>query len=1185
MPQSNSQQKKPSYNGRTGYALHTARLSYVGKEGMRSAKIPLDGEDSTRNTLWDNVRADYIGQVGEMNIGDWYEGEQKGAHVYALADFWLDSLRAGVIFSHKEKEMHGVIAHLNGDETFSKKFSLALAERNPELAALADNTALYQFFISGKRPGKKTDEEFFWSVRNSVFPRFRNVEDATVDAYARRLVDTVLKQTKDDTEADTLKIVLAKEYVGFDPTPDIPYKHTCFFHPQTSLLPDASAKQILAMYKELATQKDPTLYGYDGENESDVMKQIFGLFNNQGAFANYFNTTLADFRAGGEHTEQAIVTVSPYWATHRNELHARIMFLVERARMLPEPHLTKGWHDYRSTFGGKIESWVSNVLRQEKEIAKQLFGGIEESGKGARKKETFVRGHKQILEEVLADTCLSDDTKAIAHECFDLVLRMEISGITDADLLLYRTMLGDARIGMNVDYQTAYPELKGKTEKERKQEEKEKRAYRKYATLYTNIKLIPNFLGDSKRIVYKKFIQSAEILHTSIATLASLEMTLSEAPISPKFTSDDEAEIFVTKLYETLRKKYAVLNATRFRGVIEGIFRHLKGTLNGEMFDMMNVLERADETESTQKIEYVCYTPPYARVHPRRRTVDIIIKNEDIPALLDTLLVALKPRWDDIMAGGDIGELADAVEMEKIRMGIVVALWYRHPVARILDELSEELFSSAHAFAKLKGNPETFSGEDLGRLLQSGILSEMKGAITTMSRVEYTERYTGQLMNTETHMPLCRTEDGWHILSGKYQKKEKDGMIAVPIKKGKGFEGETDYTTEYIHTQDLLHLNTSVYQLQFLDKTLPQGKRTISWWDAHDIAFSLNSYSFIAERNMRIDWDISQKKFRITPGEEKRLFVSIPFSFSPKNKATDTLEKRTRYMGIDVGEYGLAWTIIETDAVHKKVVRILKQGFIYEPLTHTVRTYVATLKNLQTKGTFGMPNTKLERLRENAVGSLRNKVHDIAMRYDAIPVYEFEISNFETGSKRTTVIYNSVKRADVGRGGSEADKAEASLVWGKTGKNFGKEIGAYATSYICSRCGYSPYEASVIEGTRATLDMEKKLSRPSLNDFLKDHSAYKTREEFAMRGNKESIWKERRGNSAIYVCQHCGHVTDADVQASYWIAVKSFAKSLRSKKEEKDNSPVSFEEMSAIHDISSGTTADNKRITRLRIDI
>jgi hypothetical protein len=208
------------------------------------------------------------------------------------------------------------------------------------------------------------------------------------------------------------------------------------------------------------------------------------------------------------------------------------------------------------------------------------------------------------------------------------------------------------------------------------------------------------------------------------------------------------------------------------------------------------------------------------------------------------------------------------------------------------------------------------------------------------------------------------------------------------------------------------------------------------------------------------------------------------------------------------------------------------------------------------------------------------------MRYDAIPVYEFEISNFETGSKRTTVIYNSVKRADVGRGGSEADKADANLVWGKSGKNFGKQIGAYATSYICSRCGYSPYEMFQRSGARETLNDEKKRSRPSLRDFLTTHPTFATHEAFVSRGDKESAWKERRGNSGIYVCQHCGHITDADVQASYWIAAKSFANSLRGKKEKTDadnekTPPISFEELLLVHGIVDDHVADNKHITRL----
>lgn len=184
----------------------------------------------------------------------------------------------------------------------------------------------------------------------------------------------------------------------------------------------------------------------------------------------------------------------------------------------------------------------------------------------------------------------------------------------------------------------------------------------------------------------------------------------------------------------------------------------------------------------------------------------------------------------------------------------------------------------------------------------------------------------------------------------------------------------------------------------------------------------------------------------------------------------------------------------------------------------------------------------------------------------AKPVYEFEISNFETGSNKVKVIYDSVKRADVGRGGIDAEKAEADLVWGKKGKNFGSQIGAYATSYICTKCCNSPYsdlEQNLID--RDMLNEIKKLTRPSLEDFIVKYSEYKNDSVLLKNGDKDGEWKTRRGNTAIYVCQKCKHVSDADIQASYWIGVKRFIKDI-SDKDDKKGKQIEIEEMKNIHD-------------------
>ncbi|MBC8464775.1 MAG: type V CRISPR-associated protein Cas12d [Parcubacteria group bacterium] len=972
-------------------------------------------------------------------------------------------------------------------------------------------------------------------------------------------------------EADAKKN-LALEWFGYDPTPNLEYAYSAFVHPDIPFRSDASAKELLFAYRDMVTRVHPDLYGATGDNTDEVLKKVFGLFNNHGAFSSYFNKVIRDLRTGGDAWEEAIVSVSPYWEKHRNELHTRIAFLAEKVSILPESRFVTGWHNYRSSVGGKIESWVSNVVRQEKDIRDQLFGKVEVIQKGKEKgKERKILGHIQVLTRVIGDPVFSQDVHLLAEDCGRLLERMK-SGVNDSDLSLYRSMLGDLRISMNVAYQGKYPFLDYNTEKERKKEEKEKRAHMVYAPLYADVKLVPNFLGDSKREVYAKFIRSAEILKTGVNYINEVDMICATATLSPRFEDSSDAIEFVLKQYEMLRKKYHTLTSTRFLHVIEGLFRHVEGEMDGEV---CNVLEKVQTKDEQGRNPYVFFRSSFARTGGRVKKIELPgVTADTVPNILDEMITALKPRWEDILAQGNVHDMVDAVEMEKVRIGILSALYYDVSVTLRCETLPEELFSSAHALSALKGHPDTLSGNDFGRFIQTGILTEMKGAVTKMSRTEFVERYVAQIVGSEKEFPLCARDGQWYIAQEKPTKKEEGSMVEV--KDGKVFDGTHDtYTSRYIDSEELLPILSSRYHMQFLKKTrLVNG---VSWWEKKGMRCSLGEYSFIAERTVNLLWNMQKNTLQAKEKDDsKRVFVSVPFSLSSIKKEDNgvRLSDTVRYMGIDVGEYGLAWTIIDADTKTKKVTRIVKHGFIHEPLTHHVREYVSVLKQNQIKGTFGMPNTKLERLRENAIGSLRNKVHSIVIRYDAVPVYEFEISNFETGSKRVTVLYNSVKRADVGRGGSEADKAEVDLVWGKKGKNIGKQIGAYGTSYICSRCGYSPYDASL---SREDLHTQKEKSRPSLKDFLETRSEFK---HFSLQkdGKYSGEWKERRGNSAIYVCQKCGHVSDADMQASYRIAAKRFAKDMYEHKKEEDSTALSFEDIRSVH-----TFEDNHFMTRLDI--
>ncbi len=1163
--------KQKPRNAKTGYALQTERLLYTGKDGMRSFKIPLKNENKeVFNSFVNKVKSDYIAQVGNVNLSDWYQNQND--EVYSLADFWLDSLRAGVIFSKKSEEIKILITKINNTGTKFDKFKAILSESHSELNALVDVNALFLYLTSGGRPGDKTEDQLFSAVRNTLFPNFRKVENSSVDNWTKKFYKAISLVDRKQ---------LAIDLVGFDISSDVQYDHTFFIHPKISFSEVFSPKELIAKYVDfLINNKDL----YNGGSIENNLKMILGFDNNHGAFSKYFNTSLKMFRENPDDIIKQIINVSDYWNKNQEELKLRVSFLSEKAKKIKLTQLGLP-HEYISSFGGKFESWVSNYLRQEKEIKDQLFG-FSSVDKRGNVSDKFTEGDLQVLEKIKIDLIISDQVKDLVDQCIEVINSLR-NGISDNQLTLYRQLIGELRTLLNVEYQEKYPELIGKTEKEIKEDEKTKRAYRKYAQIYKDIKLVPNFLGDTKRKTYSKFIRSADILHEGITFIQSIDRQLPHE-ISHRFKDSQELIEFTEKIFQTLLSKYYTANNSRIQHIILGIIQERsvislvkkeKGTekqITDNTFSL-NKLFIKQKGEFINSYYYTFFTHKKAR-DQRKIKIKLDFTENNVLMILNSLIKKLSLKWNEIISNNNFGEIIDAIEIEKIRLGIVVALYNEYGFGVNKNLLSVDLFESAHAFLNLQNNPATLSGSDLGRFLQALVLSEIKGAVNKMSRTEYIERYIAQPMKSEEKFPLAVNHEdkiSWYITEK--SQFDKSGDSEVEVKIGKDFTGKSDsYKKTRIDKKYLFSLISSKYHLQFLNKTL--GGNGTFWWNKKKINFSLSSYSFIFEQKVYLKWDLKNKKLEIeksNQSEDKNLFVSIPFNISPASQSSIGLEKRNRYMGIDVGEYGLAYTIIETDLKNIKINKIWKQGFIYEPLTHKVREYVTTIKDNQVKGTFGMPDTKLARLRENAITGLRNQVHDIAMRYNAKPVYEFEISNFETGSNKVKVIYDSVKRADVGRGGIDAEKAEADLVWGKNGKNFGSQIGAYATSYICTDCCYSPYldfEQGNIDRDR--LSEIKKLTRPSLEDFLIKYPKYKNNSELLKKGEKDGNWKTRRGNSAIYICQNCNHISDADIQASYWIAVKRFIKDI-SDKDDKKGKQVEIQEMIKFHKDSNFETLLN----------
>mgnify|MGYP005854467923 FL=1 len=258
-----------------------------------------------------------------------------------------------------------------------------------------------------------------------------------------------------------------------------------------------------------------------------------------------------------------------------------------------------------------------------------------------------------------------------------------------------------------------------------------------------------------------------------------------------------------------------------------------------------------------------------------------------------------------------------------------------------------------------------------------------------------------------------------------------------------------------------------------------------------------------------------------------------------------------RYLGLDVGEFGIAYCVIEQKG-HQ--ITLLNRGFLTSNSLQKIKLYISKNKIQQLKGTFSITSTQVDRARENAIHDLRNQIHDLVTRYQAKPIYEYSISNFETGSGKISKIYNSVKTADI-IGENEAEHTEKKNTWGNKYYKLGNHISSYGTSYTCHHCKKSLYSYEN-ELSKLSVSPNIGLQKINLSDSVitiyNDGSGKKLFEKAknSARPSLDSeiikqytpiidvLWRQSRGNSAVFICPFCQTVSDADIQAALMIALK-----------------------------------------------
>ncbi len=545
-------------------------------------------------------------------------------------------------------------------------------------------------------------------------------------------------------------------------------------------------------------------------------------------------------------------------------------------------------------------------------------------------------------------------------------------------------------------------------------------------------------------------------------------------------------------------------------------------------------------------------------------------------------------------------ELIDLLEVLKTTVAIQLRLHGDEMID--ISNIDLTFAEKAQGFKEIFGSK--LRAKNSARFVQTGILAELRGYVSKMSRNKFVLRCAVQGVNGSHSKLLYIPRESKQISVPKhvnssqlslppaefvknYSNTEElkyyshqfafifpklrlanigETKPALDISKSTGTERVNLRSTK-IFEEQTYRVCSSYYQTQFLDWFLfpPQNNPNVD--------IGIQGDFLMSEIECNAVWDLKTKKVKLTEGNA-RAFVSIPFSLSP-NITRANYPVVDRYLGVDIGEYGLAWCVIDSQSG----INVIDKGFIRDQQLRKIANAVLTLKETQVTGTFSIASTKVARLRESAATSLRNRLHQLALRYKAKLVYELQVSHFETGGNKIKKLYATLKKSDV-YAGTDADKLYRQQIWGKRRPkgsiNIGMEVSAVATSQLCSKCKrravssffnlggekrsgkykllatttHNIYKINVgeksfliyLEGQNADneVDVDTILKglyafmRPPITSAVVDHCRIVPPMNYA----------SQRGNSALFVCPFtdCLHVSDADIQAALNIAVKGYLK-------------------------------------------
>ena len=1185
--------KRPKARSLAGYRLHDKKISQTARSGaIRTIKYELRSKNPVaEKRLAESVLHDYVHLYGPLGL---YAMKQFGDDVPNIVDLWFSFLRRGGVFQPDEEQLYALGEIRSGDSGpvayFMDLLGIDLLTKldyvEEQLSEFLKSIRAVGDELGTERAAKKLRRSFL-KIEEYCKDNGKNFIDlckiidpageskGNVQNWFPEVINFFVGHRKEFPSRPSNKVT-AKELKSLTAV----------------LIPELEIQQGKNKHDDMEliiVSRKNWLEKHGIIPKDSLIDNLIGINTGMNALS-HFLSRLLPFLSDKDENQKLVLEAMDqrihYTDVERIQVRNNLSAFSQSLENLPAPKAISGkWGNYRSDFNGTIASWVANNVRRSGEIKELIPDLIFET--------------ELISNEMLSfrASSLVDNNEVTQKEEFILEQLNEFQLVLDEMkrggyvrlFPIYRDQITLLRDEINVWGQHCLAKLTVKelksirleklaSGKPKKGDEAENQWYinKAFPRFSKDLPEVPVFFGENKRIKIQKHRNSLKLIKAGFEYSARFIQLLSQKQSNV---------IIDTYSLEQLRKCYAKCT-TRRKNEVKTL---LKSCLDEESIKML----------SDKNARF------YVTGFERNKTLKVL-NPKSFPTLdqvsdllFDVMEVAQSVHKDK----KDWDLQIDTLEMIKTIFAIHLKNTSKCEPKTALTSEVELYFKSYTAFVDIVG--DNTKPESINRNLQRFLFSEMRGAIQQAAKTKAICRSAIQSTNGEQGSVLVtkKTEDKKTISNGQmledvhsrrfYYSMDIDGEI-----------DKVDESQEFLRIKKSKANATTKSALTIENYKVPSGNEIFEIWSSkHQIQFlrwlcekpkkkvnqlALQGGFVIAEHEYELIWNSDldlEVKLVNGPKRTRRTFVSLPFSIVPQDNQEAKVFNDNRLVGVDVGEYGLAVSAIE---VINGQVKVLDQVFLNDPQYRALQKEVNIhRKDRQVRATANQVTTRIARLRESVIGSYRNQLHQLSLKHQGRLVFENEISHFEIGGQQIKKIYASIKQADV-YSQIDAHKMTVNHTWGKWKKDgfkSGVEIGAAGTSRMCTCCNRwadtfidpgETYKVQRIEGFGNRLGKVElagkivmvaelknevevlsgkelnrhmyKFMRPPMVDPDKPSFAVQYRIDVHSQQDLHEQVAEmtNRGNQALYLCPYedCKHFSDADLQASFTIALKRYLREL-----------------------------------------